>query len=52
LENIQKIITLDNINDICYYIRMIGSFKDVEVQKIWERQFSHKLPIEIQRTAL
>jgi proteic killer suppression protein len=31
---------------------MIGSFKDDETEKIWERQFSTKLPQNIQRTAL
>ena len=31
---------------------MISSFKDDEARKIWERQFSTKLPQNIQRTAL
>jgi proteic killer suppression protein len=31
---------------------MIGSFKDAETQKVWNRQFSKKLPHDIQRTAL
>jgi proteic killer suppression protein len=31
---------------------MISSFKDGEAEKIWERQFSARLPQNIQRTAL
>jgi proteic killer suppression protein len=31
---------------------MISSFKDAEAEKIWDRQFSRKLPQDIQRTAL
>jgi proteic killer suppression protein len=31
---------------------MISSFKDAETQKVWNRQFSKKLPRDIQRTAL
>jgi proteic killer suppression protein len=31
---------------------MISSFKDGETEKIWERQFSTKLPQNMQRTAL
>ena len=31
---------------------MISSFKDAEAEKVWNRQFSRKLPQNIQRTAL
>jgi proteic killer suppression protein len=31
---------------------MISSFKDAEVEKVWNEQFSRKLPQDIQRTAL
>jgi proteic killer suppression protein len=31
---------------------MISSFKNAEAEKIWNRQFSKKLPLDIQRTAL
>ena len=34
-----------------YYLLMIRSFADKETEKLFNRQFSRKLPPEIQRTA-
>lgn len=32
-----------------YYLYVIGSFRDRETEKIWNQQFSKKLPKETQR---
>jgi len=35
-----------------YYFSMIISFQDKETEKIWEQQYSRKLPRDIQRIGL
>ncbi len=50
-QGITAIITFDSSNAICYYFCMIKSFSSKETQKIWEGQFSKKLPPDIQRIA-
>ncbi len=47
----QKIITVDNIIPLGYYVCMIRGFKDKEVEKIFNGRFSKKLPQDIQRIA-
>jgi proteic killer suppression protein len=47
----QYIVTLDNHNGLRYYPFMIKSFKDEETAKVFRRQFSRKLPHDIQRIA-
>jgi proteic killer suppression protein len=44
-------MTVDRINALRYYQFMIRSFADKETEKIFNRQFSRKLPPEIQRSA-
>jgi proteic killer suppression protein len=44
-------IAFDRINVLRYYFFMIRSFADKETQKLFNRQFSRKLPTEIQHTA-
>ena len=46
------IITLDIINEIRYYNSMIQTFKCKETERIFHREFSKKLPQEIQRRAM
>jgi toxin HigB-1 len=46
-----QIITLDRINAPRYHFFMIRSFADKETEKLFNRQFSRKLPPEIQHTA-
>lgn len=41
----------DRINVSRYYFVMIRSFADKETEKLFNRQFSRKLPPEIQHTA-
>ena len=43
--------TLDEHNEQRYYLSMIKSFADRETEKIFNREFSRKLPPEIQRRA-
>lgn len=50
-KRITAIITFDSSDAICYYFYMIKSFSSKETQKIWEGQFSKKLPPDIQRIA-
>ncbi len=45
-------ITLDIINAMCYYRDMIRSFRDQEAAAVFQRNFSRRLPDNIQRTAL
>ena len=45
----KQVITFDRINARRYYIVMIRSFADKETEKIFQRQFSRKLPPDIQR---
>ena len=45
------IVTLDNHNGLRYHPSMIKSFKDEETAKLFQRQFSRKLPQDIQRSA-
>jgi proteic killer suppression protein len=46
-------VTLDITNDMRYYEGVvIKSFKDREAGKIWRREFSKKLPGEIQERSL
>lgn len=40
---------LDNHNGLRYYFPMIKNFKDEETAKLFRRQFSRKLPQDIQR---
>lgn len=44
-----QFITLDVNNAMRYYLYVIGSFRDRETEKIWNQQFSKKLPKETQR---
>jgi toxin HigB-1 len=44
-------ITLGVINEKCYALCMIKSFKSEETEKIFRGQFSRKLPQDIQRAA-
>jgi toxin HigB-1 len=44
-------ITLGVINERCYALCMIKSFKSEEAEKIFRGQFSRKLPQDIQRVA-
>jgi proteic killer suppression protein len=45
------IVTLDNHNGLRYHPSMIKSFKDEEAARLFRRQFSRKLPQDIQRIA-
>ena len=45
-------ITLDDNNVVRYYRLMISSFGDKETEKIWNQEYSRKIPREIQGTAL
>ena len=45
------IASLDNHNGLRYHPFMIKSFKDEETAKLFRRQFSRKLPQDIQRIA-
>jgi toxin HigB-1 len=45
------IATLDNHNGLRYHPSMIKSFKDEEAARLFRRQFSRKLPQDIQRIA-
>src|SRR5206468_3321473 len=45
------IATLDNHNGLRYHPFMIKSFKDEKTAKLFRRQFSRKLPQDIQRIA-
>ena len=47
----QSIVTLDNHIGLRYHPSMIKSFKDEETAKLFRRQFSRKLPQDIQRIA-
>jgi proteic killer suppression protein len=44
-------ITLDRINVRRYHFGVIRSFADKETEKLFRRQFSRKLPQDIQRIA-
>lgn len=44
-------MAFDRINVARYYLLMIRSFADKEAEKLFNRQFSRKLPPEIQHTA-
>jgi proteic killer suppression protein len=44
-------ITLGVINEKCYALCMIKSFKSEEAEKIFRGQFARKLPQDIQRVA-
>ena len=44
-------VAFDRINVLRYYLLMIRSFADKETQKLFNRQFSRKLPTEILQTA-
>ena len=44
-------VAFDRINVLRYYFLMIRSFADKETQKLFNRQFSRKLPTEILQTA-
>lgn len=44
-------VAFDRINAARYYLLMIRSFADKEAEKLFNRQFSRKLPPEIQHTA-
>jgi len=44
-------ITLGVINEKCYALCMIKSFKSAETEKIFRGQFSRQLPQDIQRVA-
>ena len=44
-------VAFDRINVLRYYLLMIRSFEDKETQKLFNRQFSRKLPTEILQTA-
>lgn len=46
-----SIITLDVIIVKRYYLSVIKSFADKETERLFARQFSRKLPENIQRTA-
>jgi proteic killer suppression protein len=45
-------ITLDVKRDTLYNPGMIKTFKDEETEKVFHRQFSRKLPSDIQRVTL
>lgn len=46
------VLLFDGITVFRYYTGMIKSFKDRETEKIFRRQFSRRLPQDIQRAAL
>ena len=46
-----KLITLDVNNGKRYYLSMIRSFASRETERLFRRQFSRKLPHDIQRRA-
>ena len=46
------VVTFDSINVVCYYTEaMIKTFACKETKRIFNRQFSRKLPQNIQRVA-
>jgi proteic killer suppression protein len=45
-------LTVDVINVLRYISYMIASFRSKETQKVFEREFSRKLPQAIQKTAM
>ena len=44
----QTIATLDDINQARHYQAVIESFADKETERVWNRQFSRRLPREVQ----
>jgi proteic killer suppression protein len=50
-KNKNQTLTIDNSIVLYYYFYMIVSFKDEETEKIWNREYSKKIPAEIQKTA-
>ena len=44
-------MTLDVNNAIRYYLEVIGSFRDRETEKVFERTRSRRLPADVQRRA-
>jgi len=45
-------VTFDNINALRYVVSMIQSFACKETEKVYHREFSKKLPEQIQQVAL
>jgi proteic killer suppression protein len=44
-------ITLDVISVLRYYILVIKSFGDKETERLFRREFSRRLPVDIQQSA-
>lgn len=47
-----QIRTLDVTNETRYYARVIKSFRGRETDKVWSREYSKRLPRDIQQRAL
>jgi proteic killer suppression protein len=45
-------VTLDSTNAWHYYSAVIKSFRDKETERVWKREYSKRLPRDIQERAL
>ena len=46
------VVTLDNINATCYYLPVIRTFGCKETERLFNREFSRKIPTSIHRVAV
>jgi toxin HigB-1 len=51
-QNTRDIITLDVITELWYIFSMIVSYRSKETEKIFNREYSRKLPMDIQKAAM
>ena len=49
---LRPVVTLDSNNDICYYSIVIHSFDCKETERLFNREFSRKIPEGLHRNAL
>ena len=47
-----SLVTLDDTNGTRYYASVIKSFRGKEAERIWSREYSKRIPREIQERAL